>query len=481
MRTRTTLLPAVALLLLGPAATLAQNPITRLEVRVTTGNDDLREGSQAFLTWQLRGEPMQRQSIIRRRERLPDRTTNVAQVVLPRPIPLEEITEIGLDFVADRREMMGDDEWVVERLVVTAHDTRGQRMATLVDARLRKKFAHTASWRSGPLARARPEDVALVGFEVTVETGDDDFRAGSGLYLEVEPTTGNAPIRLRISPGRRLVDRTSFTTRAMLGTRDTPGGRILARNVQRVLLQFQADRHPHTVVSEPDKWELRGVAVRGIAPDGHVVPLASSGAIRLKLEGADYWVSAPLHPRGLSEIIQALPATALRFSVFTGEDDLRGDSLFQLYAIIRGHEYRLVTLGANRTDEYLGTYASLFKDRTESPVSIDPAVASGLSGVRVRDVERIRIKFTPGEAHDDVARALVDKDRNNLGLARDQWELLWVGVFAIEPRTGTKVHIMREFRKTRLNTGLRTWTSGVLPSFSTALDGYGRAYTPARP
>ncbi len=485
---------ALPLCLLVTAHAAAQNPIVRLEVRVTTGNDDLREGSQLYVTWQLAGQAIQRQSIIRRRERLADRTTNVAQVNFPSPVRLQQITEVGLDFVADKRDMMGDDEWVLDRLTIAAFDARGQRVATLVDQRLNKKFAHHATWRSGPLAFAQPEEVAFTGFEVTVETGDDDFHKESGLALEIELTTGNAPIRLPISPGRRLADRTTWTTRAMLTPRDTPGGRVLRRNVHRVLLQYSADRNLHTLVSEVDQWELRGVSVRGIAPDGHLVPLASSGAMRQKLEGSDYWVSRSLAPVGVSEIIQHLPATSLKFVIFTGNDDLRSDSTFRLYLVIGGREVEVAMAGHNMRDEVNGTYNALFKDRTAVAVVLaggppsgfstrstfggDPRLSGRVARYQVRDVERVRIAFTPGDAVDDVGRALVDEDHNNVGMAQDQWEMLWVEVLAYEPRTGTTVFLTRDFQKVKFNTNLRTWQSDVLPSFSTAMEGYGRAGTP---
>ena len=475
------LLLALPIWILGATSVMAQNPVTRLQVRFTTGNDDLREGSQLFLTWQLRGQSIQRQSIIRRRERLPDRTTNQAQVVLPRPTPLGDITEVGLDFIADRRDMMGDDEWILSRLVVTALDAAGRPVATLVDAALNKKFAHNATWRSGPLARARPEEVAFTGFEVTVETGDDDFRKESGLALEVEPTSGASPIRVSISPGRRLDDRTTWTTRAMLTPRDVPGGRIPSGDIYRVLLQYSADRQAHTVFSEPDKWEIRGVSIRGITPDGRLIPVTSSGAIRQKLYGSDYWVSRPIHPRVIPAWVQTAPVSTLQFVIFTGEDDLRGDSSLQPMLIIDGHATRLTSFGHNLTDEYAGTYASLFKDRTAfliyfcgtlavgvgqaGSVCVPERDAAAFARLQVHDVQRLQLRFSPGDADDDVAVALTDKEHNNLGLAQDEWEMLWVAVVVRDPRTDQPVYLTREFHKMKFTKDQRTWTSAYLPSY----------------
>lgn len=461
------------LCLLCQGVAFGDTPITRLEIQATTGNDDLRDGSQAFFTYQLRDRPPERTPINRRKERLPDRTTNTVQVNFPRPVALEDLTEVGIDFVAGSKQFMGKDEWMLESLSVKAYDAGNQLMSTLVDQRLRKKFTHTSSWRSGPLQRARAEDVALIGFEVTVETGDDDLTAESGLSFEVEQTTGVAPIQIWLPTSRRLADRSSYTVRAMLTTRDAPRGRILNRNIHRMLLQYHANREFSSALDMPDEWELRGVTVRGVTPDNRLIPVTSSGAIRQKFQGKEYWVSAPLRPRVMTETVHGLPLQNMEVTLYTGNDDLRDDSGIQGFLVIRGREYKIFTIdGKNK-------YKTALEDRTEWVVRPHGDLLGNLSSYRLRDVERIRIKFTSGPAYDNVIKTANARKLHKLGQADDQWELLWVGLVVTEPRSGARMHVMREFRKQKFSKNNPTWESAVLPSYSTATWGYGRAGVPA--
>lgn len=136
------------LLLLGAHFSLAQ---PTLIFSIGTGDDDLREGSRVNVTV-IYFNP-ERSTIVRdlaAGSRFPDRTTNTGIIALPDGVLLQDIQEIRVEFVPNKRTFMEDDKWWFTRLVVTYSGPGGS--ANLYENNnVAKKFERQETWSTGVL------------------------------------------------------------------------------------------------------------------------------------------------------------------------------------------------------------------------------------------------------------------------------------------------------------------------------------------
>src|SRR5262245_35079612 len=90
--------------------------ISSVTLRVGTGNDDLREGSQVWVRLHVQGSasPYLVKEIARG-QRFPDRTMFSEVWPLPTPIAAEDIEHVEITFIPDPGQgpTEGDDQWVL--------------------------------------------------------------------------------------------------------------------------------------------------------------------------------------------------------------------------------------------------------------------------------------------------------------------------------------------------------------------------------
>ena len=201
----------------------------------------------------------------------------------------------------------------------------------------------------------------MVGtLNVTIETGDDDLRHDSGVFVGLQMRSGET-LEVPFARGERLVDR-SVTIRSIKLPRD-----VFAHDIVRAKVRFA--QGPGGGLTRPDGWKMNRVTILGVTPDGRTRPLAVAGPNAQHFTASNTWEGSPLAAK-LYDAAPARTSAKLCMRLLVGRDDLRGDS------------------GATIQTEYVDgrVFEARFIGRGgEQCVPIPPAYADrGLRATRVR-------------------------------------------------------------------------------------------------
>jgi hypothetical protein len=166
------------------AAALSVYPVTKLEVSVRTGNDDLRDGSDAYLLYSLGGAPLEAK--LTNGGRWADRTWATAEVRVDPAVEDSLVKIRGIRFVAGKKPGMSDDQWELNGLQISAIDRSRTNRGIYRNVEVRHKFTQSGVWRiaeESPIDTGRPNSGEPQYAELELFTGGDDLRANSAAHV----------------------------------------------------------------------------------------------------------------------------------------------------------------------------------------------------------------------------------------------------------------------------------------------------------
>jgi hypothetical protein len=192
---------------------------TRIAFRVGTGNDDLRQGSQAVCEVETDDGRVFSTGIYGLQR---DRTTASAHVDLPSGITSDNIRLARLRFTQGSpgfhsmiSAMWQGDQWEVARYTVRAIEPDGRTVDIAVSGRI--KFEQPGWWQSAPRMAQRAPFAGANRFVVFVYTGNDDLRTDPN----VQPNS-EIDVRVNLRGGRSvLLDTGRSVRRHFVGTTNT--------------------------------------------------------------------------------------------------------------------------------------------------------------------------------------------------------------------------------------------------------------------
>lgn len=297
-------------LMAGMGAALAQH--TGVQVRVKTGNDDLRSDSRAWVDVTTRAGTISA-PLNSPGERLADRTTKSVTLAFPTTTSERDIWRVGIRYEAGRNAF-GSDEWEVES--VSLHPAGRPGAALLSMNQFGLKFSKSGNWISPYLPKAvSTESINPGELMVDLHLGGDGYRPTSHVIIEVETDDGLF-WRGRNNAGQ--LDRTP--TRTGRPTADARE-RILVHRIRCIRIGFEGGGLPGAAATydSGDDLELDGITVRYPTPAGDKV-LTSFPHVKHKFVNGGWWQSPVFRPFAK---LPGEPIQALRYTIYNGLDDLR--------------------------------------------------------------------------------------------------------------------------------------------------------------
>lgn len=265
-----------------------------------------------------------------------------------------------------------------------------------------------------------PPDGEISEMVFTIETGSDDLRQDSKVFVGVRGEDGRESEFQFSQRGERFADRTQLTRRFVLPRS------IAHSRIARIYVRFVQGT---TWASNPDEWEMRTVSVRGIRTDRSFVELVSGLARPHKFQRSSRFNLPALPFRRVVEPGTG-PAARQRMNatVFTGEDDLRSKSMMHVFLVFTdGREATAWTFG--------------MPSNTERSKRVD--VPAGSTGV----LNRVEVVMEGG----NLPSSITDQT--------DQWDLKGVRIESADRDTEP---LYTNLRINRRLAGADAWQSPVL-------------------
>ncbi len=295
--------------------------VARLEVVITTGDDDLRGGDDnvsALVTIGSREHTFP----LNKGKKWKDRETHTVTLPLPAGTRLSTLRGFGLRTTFGSG--LGSDEWKVDRLLVRwSGDGEGVLVQESGSPFLHLRGDEPA-WSqplTPPAARLTPE-TALTALRVTITTGGDDLRGGDDDNAVLTVRTRRHRLRLPLNAGASWGNGSTHTV-----THALPPG-ITLGVVSRVRLETAFGGG-----TGGDNWEVAAVVLEGRTATGwrELARHRGSPWVRFtgeRKEAAVYAGPPPRLPAGLC-------AEHLELAIDTGGDDLRAGERVDFVVCLR--------------------------------------------------------------------------------------------------------------------------------------------------
>jgi hypothetical protein len=252
--------PAASMLSVGQLSAIAQSvppstEISSLEVTITTGGDDLREGSVAYGVVELQGGRREKVNLNGGRN-WRNNSTNKVSLPLPRGTKLGDLVSFTLEHDgAPRRFPDGYDNWNVDALKVVTPRTcvAGVQLANPSGTPLARLTGgntyHDITFSSPSPAR----NTAIPSLQLAITTGGDDLREGSVAYGVIKLQNGTTLSRVNLNQGRNWRNNTTNTVTIPLPA-NTKIGDLAS-------LRIEHDGAPRRFPDGYDNWNLDRVRV----------------------------------------------------------------------------------------------------------------------------------------------------------------------------------------------------------------------------
>jgi hypothetical protein len=273
---------------------IAQSPSTEisgLEVTITTGGDDLREGSVVYGVVELQGGRTEKVNLNRGRS-WGNNSTNRVALPLPRGTRIGDLVSFTLEHDGAPRRLDGYDNWNVNTLKVTTSRTCsvGLQLANpsgrpLVRLTGGKTF-HDIALNSPSSARNAP----ISSLQVAITTGGDDLRGGSVAYGVIKLQNGKTLSKVNLNQGRNW--RNNSTSKATISL---PSGTKIGDLAG---LRIEHDGKPRRFGDGYDNWNIDRVRVATPEICSAAVQLLSrTGRPLVRFTGGDTLRKYPINLR----------------------------------------------------------------------------------------------------------------------------------------------------------------------------------------
>ncbi len=246
-----------------------QGLVTRLEVKFTTGGDDLRGGNDNVnLSIGLEGGSTQVASNINGGRGYGGNTTATEVVFLDQPVEACKINDLSLSTTFGGG--LSGDNWNMDAVTITAVGdgirevlaTNGFKRFTGDDRTLILSVADVACYE--PVVTNK---VMIDTLELTFNTGDDDLRGGNdNINLSLGLDGGGSQSWSNVNESRRWED---WTTDTVVLTLTTP--------IEACKLSTLGVSTTFGGGIAGDNWNMQSVSVRALGPNGTSVAVGSSG------------------------------------------------------------------------------------------------------------------------------------------------------------------------------------------------------------
>lgn len=263
----TTAIPSASVLTVGqfsalakPGVVIAQSvpsstEISALEVTITTGSDDLREGSVAYGVVELRGGRTEKVNLNRGRN-WGNNSTSKVSLPLPKGTKLGDLLSFTLEHDgAPRRVPDSYDNWNVDLLRVATPKTcaAGVQLANPSG----KPFVRLTGGKTfQDIALNSPssaKNTLIPSLQVAITTGGDDLRGGAVAYGVIKLQNGTTLSKVNLNQGRKWGNNSTNTV-----TLPLPAGTKVGDLAS---LRIEHDGAPRNVGEGYDNWNLDRVRV----------------------------------------------------------------------------------------------------------------------------------------------------------------------------------------------------------------------------
>ena len=187
-----------------PAIADGMAVVPNLQLNITTGGDDLREGSVAYAEIRLADGRTLPKANLNSGSSWGNGSGNSVSVSLPEGIKLQDLNNAMLTISQDgapRRALDGYDNWNLEAIgVTTPRICSGGIAISSSSARVRftgaKTFVNVPFRVPAAVREATPDSLGL-----TIATGGDDLREGSVAYAEIRLRDGSTLPKVNLNSG----------------------------------------------------------------------------------------------------------------------------------------------------------------------------------------------------------------------------------------------------------------------------------------
>ncbi|WP_427158817.1 hypothetical protein ACQFX9_23175 [Aliinostoc sp. HNIBRCY26] len=274
---------------------IAQSPTTEvsaLDVTITTGGDDLREGSVAYGVVELQGGRTEKVNLNRGRN-WRNNSTNRVSLPLPRGTRLADLVSFTLEHDgAPRRFPDGYDNWNVDTLKVATPRTcsAGVQLANTSGRPLVRLTGvntfHDITLNAPSSARNTP----ISSLQVAITTGGDDLRGGSVAYGVIKLQNGTTLSKVNLNQGRNWPNNSTNTVTIPL-----PSGTKIGDLAG---LRIEHSGAPRNPFDGYDNWNIDRVRIATPESCSAAVQLVNrTGRPLVRFTGGDTFRKYPINLR----------------------------------------------------------------------------------------------------------------------------------------------------------------------------------------
>lgn len=295
--------------------------VSRVDITVTTGSDDLRQDSRVMVV--LEGKTGRKSGYLKpHSEGIAAGQSRTVSLVPPPNTGVEDLHHLRLDFDSGRATGF-DDHWMLDGVKVEA-TVDGRKRVLYQTARMGTHLKYDQPWVSPFFPTAVSNEVVNpTDIWAEFEHGGDDFRPQSRLFVDFDLEDG------RSWNGSR-------TGEQVLNDRFTPGARVTAlaserfpiHAIRQIRVGFASGaltgNDPFHQLDTGDNFFMRGVRFYYRGSDGGKKELATFPEVNYRFAQGGWWQSPRFRPFLRSP---GFPIGALQIEVLNGQDDLRRANL----------------------------------------------------------------------------------------------------------------------------------------------------------
>ncbi|MBW4670883.1 MAG: hypothetical protein KME60_26535 [Cyanomargarita calcarea GSE-NOS-MK-12-04C] len=287
----TSTIPVTSILGLRQSTAIAQS-LSGLEMTITTGGDDLREGSVAYGVVELRGGRREKVNLNGGRG-WGNNSTNKVFIPLPGGTKLDDLISFTLEHAGPPRRFPDSyDNWNVDKLRVATAKTcsAGVRLANS-SGRPFVRFTGGKTFQDITLnSPSSARNTPVSRLQVTITTGGDDLRGGSVAYGEIKLQNGTTLSKVNLNQGRGWGNNSTNTVSIPLQS-GTKIGDLAS-------LRIEHDGAPRDVFQGYDNWNVdRAIVATPEACSTEVQLINKTGRPLVRFTGADTFRKYPINQR----------------------------------------------------------------------------------------------------------------------------------------------------------------------------------------
>lgn len=311
----------IANLLATAAIAFAPNLLTKVEVQILTGDDDLRGDSRAAVQVDYSHASRQAKPLISSG----GIAAGVEKTAVFIPVAgskLENLQRMRLMFISGRSTGF-DDHWKVQQIRVYA-TIDGSRRIVFNQTNLGMHLLYTQNYISPLFSTAvSKETISPSDIWAELEDGSDDARANSEMRLDIESVDG------RSWRGMRSFEQMRIGRTPGVSVVSVAGERMSLHDLRSLRLQFNGGRIPEDRIGAStdagDDYIMRGVRFYYRGADGSKKELSTYNEINHRFAKGGWWQAPILRPFNR---VPGVLMTDFLVEVWSGADDLRRMSPF---------------------------------------------------------------------------------------------------------------------------------------------------------